>query len=90
MTDTQRRGPTLNNGETTARVSVRRLENDHRKVEAIAPSPEQSNQVGELYAVLHTLRGVPRDQALRPQASLVIIRTDSKYTICGLMSNLEK
>jgi len=78
-------GSCTNNGETNARAGsgIWYGENDERNTSLRVPGPEQSNQTGELYAILHALRTIPPDQAL-------IIKTDSMYAIQGLTKNLEK
>jgi len=78
-------GSCSNNGETTAMAGSGAWfgENDRRNTGFRVPGPEQSNQIGELAAILHVLKSVPSDRAL-------IIRTDSMYAIQGLTKNLEK
>ena len=77
-------GSCLNNGETTAAAgcSIWFGDNDERNTSLKVPGPDQSNQVGELVAILHALRAVPTDRALT-------IKTDSMYAILGLTKNLE-
>ena len=78
-------GSCMNNGEMTARAGsgVWFGDDDDRNVGFRVPGADQSNQVGELAAILHAIRSVPRDQALT-------IKTDSMYAINGLTRNLEK
>ena len=78
-------GSCLNNGESTAKAGsgVWFGENDTRNAALKTPGPDQSNQTGELYAVLHALSNAPKDRAL-------VIRTDSNYVITGLTSQLSK
>ena len=78
-------GSCLNNGESTASAGsgVWFGENDMRNAALKTPGPDQSNQTGELYAVLHALSTSPKDRAL-------IIRTNSKYVITGLTTQLAK
>ena len=78
-------GSCTNNGETNARAGsgICLGENDDRNTSLRVPGLDQSNQTGELYAILHTLHTFPPDQALE-------IKTDSMYAILGLTKNLEK
>ena len=78
-------GSCTNNGETTAEAGsgVWYGNNDERNVGLRVPGPDQSNQTGELFAILHALRTVPPDRALT-------IKTDSMYAILGLTRNLER
>ena len=78
-------GSCLNNGEATAAAGsgVWFGEGDARNTSLRVPGPSQSNQIGELTAILHALKAVPTDQALH-------IKTDSMYAILGLTRNLEK
>jgi len=77
-------GSCLNNGETTATAGcgIWFGDDDERNTSLKVPGPDQSNQVGELVAILHALRTVPTDRALT-------IKTDSMYAILGLTKNLE-
>ena len=78
-------GSCTNNGDTTAKAGsgVWFGDGDNRNLSLRVPGPEQSNQTGELYAILRALKAVPRDQALT-------IRTDSMYAVSGLTSYLKK
>ena len=78
-------GSCIKNGEETACAGsgVWFGDDDPRNMSLRVPGPNQSNQTGELYAILQAIRSVPPDQAL-------IIRTDSMYAVNGLTSNLEK
>ena len=78
-------GSCSNNGETTARAGsgVWFGDDDPRNTSMRVPGPDQSNQTGELIAILHALRSTPPDRALT-------IKTDSMYAIQGLTVNLEK
>jgi len=78
-------GSCTNNGETnaTAGSGIWYDDNDPRNTSFRVPGPDQSNQTGELYAILHALKTNPPDQA-------ITIRTDSMYAIQGLTKNLEK
>jgi len=78
-------GSCINNGETTAQAGGGTWfgENDERNTGFRVPGPDQSNQTGELHAILHAIKTAPSDQAL-------IIRTDSMYAVSGLTKNLEK
>jgi len=78
-------GSCINNGETTTRAGsgVWFGDNDPRNSSLRVPGDDQSNQTGELYAILHAIRSTPHDQAL-------IMRTDSMYVVSGLTTNLEK
>jgi len=78
-------GSCIDNGETTAKAGsgIWFGDNDMMNMSLRVPGPNQSNQVGELYAILRTLEMVPHDRALT-------IRTDSMYAIKGLTSCLEE
>ena len=53
---------------------------DSRNAAIRVPGKEQSNQVGELLAILHAVKTAPRNVPLR-------IRSDSKFAIEGLTKN---
>ena len=78
-------GSCTSNGETNACAGsgIWFGENDDQNASLRVPGPDQSNQTGELYAILHALRTFPPDKALK-------IKTDSMYAILGLTKNLEK
>ena len=78
-------GSCSNNGETTAQAGsgVWYNADDGRNASLRVPGPNQSNQTGELYAILHALKTFPPDWALS-------IKTDSMYAVHGLTRNLEK
>ena len=54
--------------------------NDERNAAIRVPGKEQSNQVGELLAIMHAVKHAPRNIPLR-------IRSDSKFAIEGLTVN---
>ena len=58
-------------------------ENDERNAAIRVPGKEQTNQVGELLAILHAIKTAPRNVPLR-------IKSDSKYAIDGLTTNAQK
>ena len=78
-------GSCIRNGESTAQAGSRIWfeDNDPRNESLRVPGPNQSNQVGELYAILQVMRKSPVDKSL-------IIKTDSKYAILGLSTHLKK
>ena len=78
-------GSCTNNGETSARAGsgIWFADNDPRNQSLRVPTTLQSNQTGELYAILLAISSLPPDQA-------IVIRTDSMYAINGLTKNLEK
>ena len=78
-------GSCINNGETTARAGcgIWYKDGDPRNNSFRVPGPDQSNQTGELHAIIHALKTTPPDRALT-------IKTDSMYAILGLTKNLEK
>jgi ribonuclease HI len=78
-------GSCFDNGEETARAGsgIWFGEGDQRNTGLRVPGSEQSNQVGELYAIVHALRTAPKDQAL-------LIKTDSMYAIGGMTTNLKE
>ena len=78
-------GSCLNNGETNAQAGggIWYGENDPRNTSFRVPIPEQSNQTGELYAILHAIKSAPTDQAIS-------VMTDSMYAVNGLTRDLEK
>ena len=73
----------MDNGEASARAGsgVWYGDNGPRNASLRVPYPDQSNQTGELYAVLHALQSNPTDQA-------ILIKTDSMYVVHGLTKNL--
>jgi len=78
-------GSCLNNGETSAKAGsgVWFGEDDETNASLRVPGPDQSNQTGELVAILYALKTVPPDRALTT-------KTDSMYAILGPTKNLEK
>jgi len=66
-------GSCLNNGESTAHAGSRVWfgVGDARNAALRTPSPDQSNQTGELHTVLHALSTTSKDRAL-------IVRTNLK------------
>ena len=78
-------GSCSNNGETSAQAGsgIWFGDEDARNTSLRVPGPEQSNQTGELYAVLHALRLSPPDIAIH-------IKTDSMYVVNGVTKNLKK
>jgi ribonuclease HI/exonuclease III len=77
-------GACLNNGKQNARCgSGIWLEPNHVNNKAMrVPGSQQSNQVGELAAVLAAIEMTPKNQPLK-------IITDSKYVIEGLTTHLQ-
>ena len=77
-------GACLNNGKTNARCgsSVWFGPNDPRNMAIRVPGDEQSNQIGELAAVIAAVNATPTYQPLK-------IISDSKYVINGLTTHLE-
>ena len=78
-------GSCINNGETTARAGggIWFSENNERNASFRVPGPDQSNNTGELHAILRAITSVPKDMALT-------IKTDSMYAVSGLTTYLEK
>ena len=72
-------GSCLNNGtaETRAGSGVWFGADDPRNVVVRVPGLDQSNQIGELLAILHAVK-------MTPTAALLRIRSDSKFAIEGL------
>ena len=72
-------GSCIGNGteEASAGSRVWYGTNDHRNVAIRVPGKKQSNQVGELLAVLHAVKNAPENRPLR-------IMSDSKFAISGL------
>ena len=72
-------GSCVSNGMAEARAGsgVWYRTDDPRNVAIRVPGTRQSNQIGELLAVLHTIKSTPRNQPLR-------ICSDSRFTIDGL------
>lgn len=78
-------GACFANGTDDARVGAEIwFGPDHAKNEVSrVPGPVQSNQIGELFAVILAEEAVP-------PFTLLHIKSDSKYAIDALMTNLEK
>ena len=78
-------GACINNGDedATAGYGVWYGENDQRNVSERVPLRTQSNQTGELMAILHTVSHHPKDEDIR-------ILTDSRYAVDGLTKNLRR
>jgi ribonuclease HI len=78
-------GSCINNGEASAKAGsgVWYGDNDPKNASLRVPYPDQSNQTGELHAIIHAIQTNPPDQAIH-------IKTDSMYVIQGLTKNLEK
>ena len=78
-------GACINNGDENAAAGsgIWYGDNDPRNVSARVACKEQSNQTGELIAVLITVKNHPPNEDLR-------IISDSKYTIDGLTKNVKK
>jgi ribonuclease HI len=78
-------GSCRNNGEETAQAGsgIWYGENDPRNKALRVPGQMQSNQAGELYAILHVVKTTPQEEAL-------LIKTDSKYVINGLTRHLQQ
>ena len=78
-------GACINNGRENARASsgVWYGENDLRNRKVQVPQEEQSNQTGELFAVLLAVRNHPGNKDL-------CIVSDSKYVIEGLTKHTKK
>jgi ribonuclease HI len=72
-------GSYINNGTAEAKAGsgVWFGENDPRNAAIRVPGNDQSNQIGELMAILHAVKTAPRNTPLR-------IRSDSKFAIEGL------
>ena len=77
-------GSCTDNGKATAHAGsgIWYGDNDPRNTSVRVPYTHQSNQTGELYAVLHALQTNPPDQA-------ILIKTDSMYVVQGLTKNTE-
>ena len=75
-------GSCTGNGTADARAGsgVWFGKNDERNAAIRVPGREQSNQVGELLAILYAVKTAPRDIPLR-------IKSDSKFAIEGLTKN---
>ena len=75
-------GACLNNGDdnASAGLGVWYGDNDHRNLSLRVPLEEQSNQTGELMAILMAVRNHPPNEDLK-------IKSDSKYAIDGLTKN---
>jgi ribonuclease HI len=76
-------GSSINNGSTLARcgAGVWFEENDERNISIRPPTSDQSNQVGEIAAIILAAQAVPNFVVLQ-------IRSDSLTTIEGLTKNL--
>ena len=72
-------GSCMGNGTDEARAGSGIWYSDHdsRNTALRVPGDKQSNQVGELLAILHTIKNTPGNQQLR-------IRTDSRFAMDGL------
>ena len=83
-TDVYTDGSCIRNGLDTARAGCGIWFGPHdiRNASIRVAGPEQSNQMGELLAVLHAIKNHPLDAA-------ITIRSDSKYVIEGLTTHLE-
>jgi len=77
-------GSCIKNGEDTARAGsgIWYGPHDTRNTSIRVAGKEQSNQMGELLAILHVIKTHPPDAA-------VTIKSDSKYAIEGLTTHLE-
>ena len=77
-------GSCIRNGQESARAGsgIWYGLNDARNTSIRITGPEQSNQMGELIAILHVIKTHPPDAALT-------IKSDSKYAIEGLTKHLE-
>jgi len=78
-------GSCINNGQEDAQAGsgIWYGENDPRNKALKVPGKAQSNQTGELYAVLHVARTTPKEIPL-------LIKSDSEYVIEGLTKNLSR
>ena len=78
-------GSCINNGETTACAGggIWFSEDNEQNTSFRVPGPNQSNNTGELHAILHAITSVPKDMALT-------IKTNSMYAVLGLTTYLEK
>jgi len=76
-------GSCINNGQEDAQAGsgIWYGENNPRNKALKVPGKAQSNQTGELYAVLHVARTTPKEIPL-------LIKSDSEYVIEGLTKNL--
>jgi ribonuclease HI len=78
-------GSCSKNGESIAHAGsgIWFGENDPRNISLRVPGPDQSNQSGELYAILHAISSSPPDRALS-------IMSDSMYAINGITKYLQE
>jgi len=78
-------GSCIRNGQDSARAGSRIWYGPHdtRNTSIRVAGPEQSNQMGELLAILHVIKTHPPDAELT-------IKSDSKYAIEGLTTHLER
>src|SRR5204862_1234654 len=76
-------GSCINNGQEDAQAGsgIWYGENDPRNTALRVPGKIQSKQTGELYAILHVAKTVPKEAPLT-------IKSDSQYVIKGLTKNL--
>jgi ribonuclease HI len=77
-------GSCINNGteEAQAGSGIWYGENDPRNRALKVPGKEQSNQTGELYALLYVVKTTSKQDAL-------LIKSDSRYAIDGLTKHLQ-
>jgi ribonuclease HI len=77
-------GSCINNGQNNAQAgsSIWIAPNNPLNKALRVPGTEQSNQTGELYAILQAIKTAPTN-------ALILIKTDSKYALNGLTKNLE-
>src|SRR5436190_13702749 len=78
-------GACINNGDENAQAGsgIWYGENDTRNKALRVPGPIQTNQVGELYAILETIKD-------NLQNSPLLIKSDSKYAIDGLTKHIDE
>ena len=76
-------GSCTNNGQEDAQAGsgIWYGENDPRNTAIRVPGKVQSNQTGELYAILHVAKMTPKEAP-------IMIKSDSQYVIKGLTKNL--